>query len=1258
MKKDAVSVFVRWCLLWAAVLSLALSAAAQIQNGQLTGVVTDPTGASIPNATVKVTNAGTSLSTTVQTGDSGIYMARELPVGRYKVTVEASNFKTSTTNVEINAGTILRADFRLQVGQASEIVEVTDVSPPVNTEDSKLASVVGAAQVANLPLNGRNIYDLIRLAPGSIDYSGGGNLTSEQGPTTIVNGTRQNFNGFLINGVSNKDVSGGPNNQPIQDTVQEFQLLTLNMSAQYGNSAGSVTNLVTKTGTNSYHGSAWWFHRNDKLDANDFFLNQASVPKNKLRFNQFGGTFGGPIVKDKLFFFAAYQGDRLITGQPSQSLLVESPAFVNALQTLQGSNPLFQNNVALFLMQQFPPNVAGAAPGLTINQYVGDANGFSGSFVDYFCPDAYPAAGPGSQIPASFAALIGYNPATDDDPTPGVAEPGQPFCSTTAAAAYGLVPGAGALSRDVPFLLDSVLRFGAGVKDNLFHGNEASARIDYNIGPNDRIFAQYNYQRSDDRFGAFNASLSASRGFISPARSILPNGQFSYIHTFSPTLLNEFKAGYTQGITSIQAGINGVPQVAFDDGVTAGFGSYNGYPQFFKSHVYTYSDMVSLSRGKHNLKMGADFRRNIENSEFNVGRPSYYFFDSLFFAAGAPYRQAAGVDPGIVAGVPSQLATNVRHWRNLEFGAYFQDDWKVTSRLTLNLGLRYDLYSRHKELDDLATTFIKGPGSDIIDDLTTGAGQIRDANAPCLFLPGGAVRPDAQVAGVCGPGGFAPTPQLGGADHNNFGPRVGFAWDVWGNGKTALRGGFGVSFEGTLYNPLSNSRWNPPFYSFNRADNFLLGGISYIVWGPTVCTPQCQPDLATAPSFSGTATNPGQGVGVQAEGNLVGWDPNNPNLAFRSGLVFEEGLRDPYVYSYYLGIQRELAPKTVLELNYVGTTGHKLFRAEDVNRIPGGLLPLGSCVNDNLGRQLCGQVNTAVYPGTTIPINRAGALNPNYGQLRNWRNVVNSSYNALQASLKLQGWRGLTMNVNYTWSHSIDGGSAWHNSATTGNGAAAGDGFTTDLTLPGLDRGNSVFDIRHRFLVSYIYELPFFRNTNGWVGAAFGGWQLNGIWNYQSGLHWSAFRSSASRLVGDCSQAGINGGLCSNAGGDYNLDGLRIDRPNYSGPISFSHAEWANGISAAGFTSPCLGCVGTLGRNSLVGPNLWGVDMSLFKTMKLTERFTLQVRAEGFNVFNRANFLLPGANFAGRNRINSPAFGQAAGTLNPRQLQFGLKLSF
>ena len=381
---------------------------------------------------------------------------------------------------------------------------------------------------------------------------------------------------------------------------------------------------------------------------------------------------------------------------------------------------------------------------------------------------------------------------------------------------------------------------------------------------------------------------------------------------------------------------------------------------------------------------------------------------------------------------------------------------------------------------------------------------------------------------------------------------------------------------------------------------------------------------------------------MQNVGNLVGWDSNNPNLAFRSGLIFPEGIRDPYIHNYYLGFQHELVPRVVMEMDYVGTAGHKLFRAENINRIAGGLLPVGTCTVDNFGRTLCGPQDDSSYPGTTIPINPGGALNANYGQLRAWLNAANSNYNALQGSLRVQSIRGVSFNLNYTWGHSIDNGSTWHSGATTGNGAAAGDGFTTDFTIPNVDRGNSVYDVRHRLVANYVWELPWFtKSANAVARNVLGGWQLNGIWAFQTGLHWSAFRSSTAA-----------------GGGDYNLDNERNDRPNYSGPVTFNHDEWANGIDASGFTSPCLGCVGSLGRNSLVGPNLFSVDMSLFKTFKFTEQVNLQFRAEGFNVLNRTNFLLPGANFAGHNRINSPLFGVAAGTLNPRQLQFGLKLSF
>jgi outer membrane receptor protein involved in Fe transport len=1252
------------CVLWLPLFAVSVLTA-QIQNGQFAGTVTDPTGAAISGAKVIVTNTATDLSLTATTNSSGNYTVKEVPPGIYKITIEAAGFKTVTNSgVTANAGTIAHLDFKLLIGKATEVVEVTGEASAVNTEDSKLANTVNSTQISNLPLNGRNVFDLMLLAPGAVNITGvdfeAGNNHGYSG--AVVNGVREDFNGFLINGVSNKDISGGANNIPIQDTVQEFQQLTLNMSAQYGSSAGTVNNLVTKSGTNSVHGGLWEYNRNNDFDANDYFLNRDGVARIPLHFNQFGGTVGGPIIKDKLFFFGSYQGDRFLTEGTPITVTAEDPMWRSAVNSwAQADNP---NSVAAVLYNNFYDHNPGT-PIATLDQFATPPGATAPNYTQWLC-----------NLP-QIRTLIGVTPADITNAN------GACPLSVTAPVTPGI--------RSQPFEDSTVATWGSQTQSlgNLFNGNEASGKIDYNWNQNNRMFVQMNWSHTTDSFGGNNCNAFCARGFSNPNKDYFPNAQFSFVHTFSATVLNEFRLGYTQNNQQIGTNIPGVPYIEFADSVL-GFGSYNGYPQYFKDHEYSYGDMVSISHGNHSFKFGADLRRNLENSIFNVARPSYTFLDPIYFAADTPGAEVAGVDPDFCTRVPcttpyntsptSELASNRRHWRNWEVGAYAQDDWKAAKRLTLNLGLRWDFYKRHTEEGNTATTFILGASNPNLPGI---AGQVADANAPlgsagCPSTGPNAIVPNTQIlAGVCGTGGFASAASLGPNKYKDFGPRVGFAWDVFGNGRTSVRGGFGISYEGTLYNPLSNSRWNPPYYSFNEVGP-LTGVPGGIVYGPSTCSGiVCTPSGAK-PAYTGPATNPGQGIGAQAVGNLTGWDSVNPDEAFLTGIVLPQGLRDPYVYNFFFGVQREILPKWVAEANYVGTAGHMLFRAQQINRAVGGGLPEGTTgyVN-NIGET----VNSLI-----TPLDPAGVPNPNYAVLRNWENANNSNYSGLQLTLKKQMSHGILFNANYTWSHSIDNGSSWHDSATTAGGSAAGDGYSTDNTNPGLDRGNSIFDIRHRLVLNYVYNLPG-QNLHGAEGALIGGWSLNGIWSLQSGAHWSPYaRLTPSDLIEPgtnpavpCTAADVPNN-CINVGGEWTLDGQfpGIDRPNsnashYSQNRSAWENGWGNGafsffsptapgsFSAPGFptlSAPCLACVGTLGRNTFTGPGQWSADMTLGKNFKLTERFNLKFEASGFNVFNRANFLIATAPLTAHNSLDDPEFGEAAGTLPGRALQFGLKLLF
>jgi len=465
----------QFCFAVIAVLALSFSAFAQVQNGQFSGTVTDPSGAAVANAKVTIKNTATDLIVGATTNASGNYAVNSVPVGSYTLTVEASGFKTvSNSNVPSNAGVITHVDFKLQIGKASEVIEVTGESAAVDTEDSKLATTIGSTQIANLPLNGRNVYDLMQLAPGAVNVMG---VDFEAGHNTVVNGVREDFNGFLINGVSNKDISGGNNNVPIQDTVAEFQQLTLNMSAQYGSSAGSINNLVTKSGTNSLHGSVWEYLRNSDFDANDYFLNSQGVARIPLHFNQFGFTAGGPIIKDKLFFFGSYQGDRFVTQGTPQTITVESPEWRTAVES---GNP---GSVAALLYSNFAPSVVGT-PSQTLDQYVttniGLGTAGTPDYTSWLCSSSGPKLIP----------IIGV---TGND-------------ITNAGGACPLSVTPGTFNRGSAFLNNSVAVFGSQTQTlgNLFNGNEAMGRFDYNWSVNNRMFAEMNWDHNTDRFGGNN----------------------------------------------------------------------------------------------------------------------------------------------------------------------------------------------------------------------------------------------------------------------------------------------------------------------------------------------------------------------------------------------------------------------------------------------------------------------------------------------------------------------------------------------------------------------------------------------------------------------------------------------------------------------------------------------------------------------------------------------------------------------------------
>ncbi|HSR51274.1 MAG TPA: TonB-dependent receptor [Acidobacteriota bacterium] len=680
---------------------------AQTSTGSITGTVKDDTGGVIPGATVTATRPDTGETRTAVTGDSGVYRFLNVSPGEWTVRVEMTGFKTAVDeNIEVTVGEIVRIDIALEIGEISDQVVVSGQAELVNKEEGRLSQLVQSAEIQDLPLNGRNAYQLAQLGPGIHPTMG---VTSQDsgsnaGSSFITNGQRHRANNFLMDGTDNNyvGIAGVPTVTPQVDMIEEFRVHTNQFSAEFGRNAGAIVNVLTKSGTNQFHGTVYEFHRNDALDAREFFDDEDTAP---LIQHTYGFTVGGPILKDKLFFFGGYEGFRETSGESSVNQ-VESQEMV---QWLRENRP---NSIALQLFERFP----------LVNGTPSDPN---------------------------------FDP---DDPEP----------------------------VEVP-LFDA----------SKANDDQWNTRIDWSISDNDKLYGRFTRQTREDPPTIVRPSVD-NVGIITEQAFTL-----SETHVFSPTVVNEFRAGWNEREPNfdVQEGTFDVPTISIP-GFGPDFGAANNIPQFFARHTYQASDQVSWSRGNHTFKMGFEFRHGRENSDFQANtRGTYGFEDLLAFLNDNPDSQDVLVDPatGLPTGTP-------RHFRVNEWATYIQDDWKVTPNFTLNLGLRYENFRPPYEADGIQSNVRLGSGNTIFERLAT---------SDVVVVPEG-----EDV--------YEP-------DNNNFAPRLGFAWDPTGDGTWAIRGGYGISYNRIFMNITSNIKFNPPFSQAVTAD--LDNGLPIVYTIPVTVDP-------------------------------------------------------------------------------------------------------------------------------------------------------------------------------------------------------------------------------------------------------------------------------------------------------------------------------------------------------------------------------------------------------------------------------------
>ena len=1149
---------------WVVALVFALGANAQMTTTTILGRVTDATGATVAGAQVTATNRDTNLARTVQSNAEGDYAIELLPVGNYTVEVTAVGFKKLVrSGIVLEVNVPARVDVVLRIGEVNQTVMVTEGAPLVNTTSPDIGRTIQNEEVENMPLVNRNAYQLLELTPGvqnSTFNPGQPNPVITLGypeQRTFINGGVDGGAGsvsyYLDGGINMTGLRNTGNILPNPDAIQEYRVETNNYDAEYGKMSGGVITVLTRSGTNAYHGSLFEYWRNDALNANNWNSTLGTPP---LRRNQFGGTFGGPIKKGKTFFLGSYQGLRQLSS-------------------------FFFTGATVPTAAERAGDFTGVVAALPSQYTCGSATQICPSLLD---PVAQKLLNP-SNASASIPTI----------PTPNVGATGW----------QGTTPS--------PYNTDEFL-----------------IKVDHSLTSNQRLSGSYFYASGNNRVPPLNSTSGQPNGNIpwdiQQFTWRQQNLNISHTWTVGPNLVNQAWLGYTRnfgGRLNLPAtslgdlgseftieGPHSLPQVSvtgFFTGASAIAGPLAG------SNFYSARDVVTFNRGRHSLSFGAEETLDKDIQQTLLNNYGVFGFNGTNIKDAVSGKTiAVPALANFVMGLPtsiSQDAPVTGYTNSWSTGFFAQDNLRVLPRLTLNLGVRWDIQTPPTDPFNRGTTFEAGVQSTAVPAAPTGALFFGDAGVTRGIVP---VR------------------------WHHVSPRVGLAWDPFGDVKTSVRAGAGVfygSVSGNEWNTVTNFEPSAIRYTFtNVTQNVTGSGMTAVPQGATL---SCPYNKLVAKNGSGAPLGPmvtcpaGNGSGS----GISGTDPFPfvpPQFLTPGGPFFgvSKNFQWPYTYQLNFSIQRQVTRNLAVSAAYVGTLSHDLPFAQDINApATGSAAP--TCATSASGNIV------ARRPIDNAGVATCAAPGSPFGTVLLVQSNQTASYHGLQTTAQLKLTHGLMLYGFYTFSHTFD--SVQLDNNTTQGGAE-------DQTNLGLERGPADFDLRHQFVTSLVWQVNYYKGENVFERGLLNGWALSSIVKVHSGFPFTILNGKDANLTGNSSAE-------------------RAELVSGQNPVLSNRgaSEWFNTAAFSQNPSNLVGGVavnGNSSRNMMRGPTFKDVDLSIsrdFALSRFREGLQLQLRGDAYNVFNIVSLNPPGGNGA---TVGSATFGQITSASAMRQLQLGARLTF